>query len=224
VTTAKVYSESGDKYIQYIVVDNKESLLFVANLGCIEMNPWNSTYKNEQKPTWMVIDIDPSDDNTFDEVIETAQVVKQILDRGKVPCYCKTSGASGLHVYVPMGEKYTYDQVKDFANLVAMMVTDELPDTTTLERSLSKRSSKKIYVDYLQNRRGQTLATAYSLRPKIGATVSMPLDWKEVKPGLQPSDFNIHNALARVKKKGDIFLPVLGKGIDLGKALKAFGQ
>jgi len=141
-----------------------------------------------------------------------------------VPCYCKTSGASGLHVYVPMGEKYSYDQVKDFANLVAMMVTDELPDTTTLERSLSKRSSKKIYVDYLQNRRGQTLATAYSLRPKIGATVSMPLDWKEVKPGLQPSDFNIHNALARVKKKGDIFLPVLGKGIDLGKALKAFGQ
>ena len=223
MTTAKVYSESGDKYIQYIVVDNKESLLFVANLGCIEMNPWNSTYKNEEKPTWMVIDIDPSDDNTFDEVIETAQVVKQILDKGKLPCYCKTSGASGLHVYVPMGEKYSYDQVKDFANLVAMMVTDELPDTTTLERSLSKRSSKKIYVDYLQNRRGQTLATAYSLRPKIGATVSMPLDWKEVKPGLQPSDFNIHNALARVKKKGDIFLPVLGKGIDLAKALKTLG-
>ena len=223
MTTAKVYSESGDKYIRYLVCNDKSSLLFIANLGCIEMNPWNSTTKNEDNPTWMVIDIDPSDNNTFDDVIETAQVVKQILDRAKVDCYCKTSGASGLHVYIPMGEKYSYDQVKDFANLVAMMVTDELPDLTTLERSLSKRSSSKIYVDYLQNRRGQTLATAYSLRPKPGATVSMPLDWKEVKQGLHPSDFNIHNALSRVKKKGDIFSPVLGKGIDLAKALKALG-
>ena len=91
----------------------------------------------------MVIDIDPSDDNTFDEVIETAKVVKQILDKAKVECYCKTSGASGLHVYVPMGAKYSYEQVKDFANLVAMMVTDELPDSTTLERSLSNATVKR---------------------------------------------------------------------------------
>ena len=220
MTTAKIHSESGDKYIQYLVCNNKASLLFIANLGCIEMNPWNSTTKKEDHPTWMVIDIDPSDENTFDEVVETAIVVKQILDKAGVDCYCKTSGASGLHVYVPMGAKYAYEQVKDFANLVAMMVTDELPDLTTLERSLSKRSTKKIYVDYLQNRRGQTLATTYSLRPKPGATVSIPLDWKEVKPGLHPSDFNIHNALLRVKKKGDLFLPVLGKGIDLRKAIE----
>jgi bifunctional non-homologous end joining protein LigD len=188
------------------------------------MNPWNSTVKKQDYPTWMVIDIDPSDGNTFDEVIETAQVVRQILLKAKVESYCKTSGSSGLHVYIPMGGKYNYDQVKDFANIVAMMVTDELPDTTTLERSLSKRSTKKIYVDYLQNRRGQTLAAAYSVRPKPGATVSMPLDWKEVKSGLHPSDFNIANALLRVKKKGDLFLPVLGKGIDLRKTLNALGQ
>ena len=224
MTTANVYSESNDKNIRYLVCNNKASLLFIANLGCIEMNPWNSTVKNEEHPTWMVIDIDPSDGNTFDEVVETAQVVRQILLRAKVDTYCKTSGSSGLHVYVPMGAKYNYDQVKDFANLIAMMVTDELPDITTLERSLSKRSTKKIYVDYLQNRRGQTLATAYSLRPKPGATVSMPLDWKEVKSGLHPSEFNIANALARAKKKGDLFLPVLGKGIDLRKTLKALGQ
>jgi len=188
------------------------------------MNPWNSTIKKEECPSWMVIDIDPSDENTFDEVVETAQVVRQVLLRAKVDSYCKTSGSSGLHVYIPMGAKYNYDQVKDFANLIAMMVTDELPDITTLERSLSKRSTKKIYVDYLQNRRGQTLATAYSLRPKPGATVSMPLDWKEVKPGLHPSDFNIANALSRAKKKGDLFLPVLGKGIDLRQTLKNLGQ
>jgi bifunctional non-homologous end joining protein LigD len=224
MTTAEVYSESNDKTIRYLVCNDKASLLFIANLGCIEMNPWNSTVKKQDYPTWMVIDIDPSDGNTFDEVIETAQVVRQILLKAKVESYCKTSGSSGLHVYIPMGGKYNYDQVKDFANIVAMMVTDELPDTTTLERSLSKRSTKKIYVDYLQNRRGQTLAAAYSVRPKPGATVSMPLDWKEVKSGLHPSDFNIANALLRVKKKGDLFLPVLGKGIDLRKTLNALGQ
>ena len=175
------------------------------------------------KPDWLVMDIDPSDKNTFDEVIETALVVRQVLDRVKVPSYCKTSGASGLHVYIPLGAKYTYDQVKDFGNLVAMMVTEELPDTTTLVRSLSKRADNKIYVDYLQNRRGQTLATAYSLRPKPGATVSTPLEWKEVKPGLHPSQFHIHNIAGRVKKKGDLFKPVLEKGIDLKKVLKLLG-
>jgi bifunctional non-homologous end joining protein LigD len=218
--TAPVFSESNNKTIHYLVCNDKASLLFVANLGCIEMNPWNSKMQKPDNPDWMVIDIDPSDKNTFDEVIETAQVVHQIFERLKVPCYCKTSGASGLHVYVPLGAKYTYDQVKDFGNIIAMMVTAELPDTTTLERSLSKRADNKIYVDYLQNRRGQTLATAYSLRPKPGATVSTPLEWKEVKPGLHPSQFNIHNILSRVKKKGDLFSEVLGKGIDLNKVLK----
>ena len=221
--TAPIYSESNDKMIKWLVCNDKASLLFIANLGCIEMNPWNSRVKNLDNPDWLVIDIDPSDKNTFDEVIETAQVVRQVLDRIKVPSYCKTSGASGLHVYIPLGAKYTYDQTKDFGNIVAMLVTEELPDTTTIVRSLAKRASNKIYVDYLQNRRGQTLATAYSLRPKPGATVSTPLEWKEVKPGLHPSQFNIFNIHERVAKKGDLFSDVLGKGIDLAKALKLLG-
>lgn len=221
--TAPVFSESNNKTIEYLVCNNKASLLFIANLGCIEMNPWNSRVQNMENPDWMVIDIDPSDKNTFDEVIETANVVHDIFERIKVPSYCKTSGASGLHVYVPLGAKYTYDQVKDFGNIIGIMVTSELPDTTTLVRSLSKREDDKIYVDYLQNRRGQTLASAYSLRPKPGATVSTPLEWKEVKPGLHPSQFNIHNIMERVKKKGDLFSGVLGKGIDLNKTLKLLG-
>lgn len=220
---APVYSESNDKIIKYLLCNNKASLLFIANLGSIEMNPWNSRVQKLDNPDWLVMDIDPSDKNTFDEVIETAQVVRQILEKIKVPSYCKTSGASGLHVYIPLGAKYSYDQVKDFGNIVAMLVTEELPDTTTLVRSLSKRADNKIYVDYLQNRRGQTLATAYSLRPKPGATVSTPLEWKEVKPGLHPSQFHIHNIEERVKKKGDLFSEVLGKGIDLSKALKLLG-
>lgn len=221
--TAPVFSESNNKTIDYLVCNNKASLLFIANLGCIEMNPWNSRVQNMENPDWMVIDIDPSDKNTFDEVIETANVVHDIFERIKIPSYCKTSGASGLHVYVPLGAKYTYDQVKDFGNIIGIMVTSELPDTTTLIRSLSKREDDKIYVDYLQNRRGQTLASAYSLRPKPGATVSTPLEWKEVKPGLHPSQFHIHNIIERVKKKGDLFSGVLGKGIDLNKTLKLLG-
>ncbi len=167
----------------------------------------------------MVIDIDPSDKNTFDEVIEAALATKTILDKAGAESYCKTSGATGLHVYVPMGNKYDYEQVKDFAHLIAIMTQALLPDTTSIERTLSKRGPN-IYIDYLQNRGGQTLATAYSLRPREGATVSTPLEWKEVKEGLHPSQFTMHNILDRIKKKGDLFEPVLKKGIDLRKCLK----
>lgn len=219
VKQIEVYSESNDKIIHYIMLNDTASLLYAANLGCIEMNPWNSATPKIDNPTYMVIDIDPSDKSTFGEVIETAQAVKTVLDKGGVPGYCKTSGATGLHVYIPMGAKYSYEQVKNFGHLVASLVQQMLPNTTSLERGLAKRGPK-IYVDFLQNRKGQTLSCAYSVRPKPGATVSTPLEWAEVKPGLHPSNFNIKNIHERLEKKGDIFLPVLGKGIDLAKCLK----
>ncbi len=214
-----VFSESNSKTIHYIMCNDKASLLYIANLGCIEMNPWNSTSVKIDNPNYMVIDIDPAEKNTFDEVIETALAVKTVLDKAGADCYCKTSGATGLHVYIPMGAKYTYDQVKDFAHLIATLTQQQLPNTTSLERSLAKRG-QKIYVDFLQNRKGQTLSCAYSVRPKPGATVSTPLYWKEVKTGLHPSNFTIKNIQARLSKIGDIFSPVLGKGIDLKKCLK----
>ena len=168
----------------------------------------------------MVLDLDPSQKNTFEDVIETAQAVKEVLDLGGIEGYPKTSGSSGIHIYIPMNAKYSYEQVKDFGHLLMQMVQEKLPDLTTLERSLQKRDKDKIYLDYLQNRRGQTLASVYSLRPKKGAPVSMPLEWDEVKKGLQPTDFNIFNALDRIKEKGDLFKPTLGKGIDMLKAIK----
>ena len=125
-----------------------------------------------------------------------------------------------MHVYIPFGKKYDYDQARDFAELLAHMVTERLPKLTTLERSLSKRKKNQIYVDYLQNRIGQTLACAYSARPKPGATVSTPLDWGEVQHGLSPKDFTIKNIFGRLEKKGDLFKGVLGKGINLNKALQ----
>ena len=220
VDVFKVKSGSNDKIIDYIVCNNKATLLYVANLGCIEMNPWNSTDKKPDHPTWMVIDIDPSVKNKFTEVVDTALVAKSIFDKAGIRSYCKTSGASGLHVYVPLKNKYEYATVRDFAHIIASLVQEQLPDTTTLERSLSKRGSK-IYVDYLQNSGGQTLASVYSLRPVPGATVSTPLEWKEVNHKLSPKKFTIGNILSRIKKKGDLFLPVLNESNSIEKALKS---
>jgi bifunctional non-homologous end joining protein LigD len=220
VSNQMVHSESNDKEINYIVCDNLATLVYLNNLGCIEINPWHSTVKSLDKPDYLMIDIDPSEKNTFEQVIETALTVKKILDKAGAESFCKTSGASGMHVYVPTGKKYTYEQVKDFAYLICMMASNELKDFTTLERNLQKRGHKHIYMDYLQNRRGQTIASVYSVRPKPGATVSTPLLWEEVKPGLSPKQFTIYNTLDRVKKVGDIFKGVLGKGIDIAKCLK----
>ena len=220
IETANVFSESNEKDINYLLCNDAQSLAYLNNLGCIDLNPWNSRIENLENPTWLAIDLDPSDKNTFDHVIETALCVKGVLDQAAIPGYCKTSGSSGIHIYVPMGGLYNYNQVKDFAHIVMQKIQKQLPDLTTLERSLKKRSEDKIYLDYLQNRGGQTLASVYSIRPKPHAPVSMPLHWDELKFGVKPTDFNIHNALERIKKNGDLFQPVLGDGIDMLKALE----
>ncbi len=217
-----VWSESANKEVNYIVCNDKATLLYMANMGCIEINPWNSRTVSPDKPDYLVLDLDPSDKNTFDQVIETAQVIHDILDRAKCPSYCKTSGATGLHIYVPLGAQYDYEQARMFAEMVATLAQEQLLEFTSLERSLKKRGDM-IYIDYLQNKQGQTLSSVYSARPKPGATVSTPLDWKEVRPGLSPSDFTIKNIHARLRKKGDLFAPVLKKGIDMMSVLGKLG-
>ncbi len=221
IETHKIYSESANKEINYILCNDKATLCYLNNLGCIELNPWHSTIKHLDNPDYLVIDIDPSKKNTFEQVIETALAIHEVFEKMKIPHFCKTSGATGMHVYVPTQQKYTYDQLKDFSHLVCIRVNEMLPRFTSLERNLQKRGNT-IYLDYLQNRRGQTIASAYSVRPFPGATVSTPLEWKEVKKGLDPSQFNIHNTAKRLQKKGDLFAGVLGKGIDLLKCLKIF--
>lgn len=222
IETFDVFSESSQKIVNYIVCNDKATLLYLANLGCIEMNPWNSTVSKPDHPSYMIIDIDPSPKNTFDQVISVAQATQEVLNRGGAVSYCKTSGASGLHVYLPFNARFTYEQVREFAEIIASLVHEQLPGITTLERSLRKRGNK-IYVDFLQNSKGQTLASAYSLRPEPGATVSAPLLWKEVKTGLHPSQFTIYNMEKRVEKLGDIFYMVLKKGNDLRGCLKNLG-
>jgi len=211
--------ENGDgEKKEYLVGTDEASLLWMASLGCIEMNPWFSRVQSPDHPDYCVIDLDP-DKQSFDQVVETALETKKVLDAIDVPSYCKTSGSTGIHIYIPLNAKYSYDQSQMFAKIVVNLVHQQIPEYTSLERMISARKGK-MYLDFLQNRPGATIAGPYSLRPKIGATVSMPLHWDEVKPGLKMKDFNIFNAIDRLKVEGDLFKGVLGKGIDLIKAVE----
>lgn len=218
--TYNYYSDADRETKEYLIANDEATLLYMINMGCIELNPWSSTIKKPDYPTFCIIDLDP-DKNSFDQVIEAAQVTKATLDDMGVPSYCKTSGSTGLHIYIPLGNKYTYEQSKEFARIIVTLVHRELPKYTSIERAVKDRKGK-MYLDFLQNRPHATIACAYSVRPKPGATVSMPLEWDEVKKGLKMSDFHIRNAMERISSLGDIFKPVLGKGIDLKKVIKSF--
>jgi bifunctional non-homologous end joining protein LigD len=209
-------SDGEDK--EFLVGNDEATLLWMASLGCIEMNPWFSRTAHPDNPDYCVIDLDPSDSTTFEQVIQAAREVKNVLDAIDVVSYVKTSGSTGIHIYIPLGAKYTYDQSQMFAKLLVSVVHERLPNYTSLERKIKDRGGK-MYLDFLQNRPGATIACAYSLRPKVGATVSMPLHWDEVKKGLKMKDFTIKNAITRIKSEGDLFKGTLDKGIDMEKAL-----
>lgn len=213
------YTTSDEKDKNYMVCNKESDLLYMINLGCIEIHPWSSTRKRPDNPDWCLIDLDPSDTTSFDQVILVAQTTKKVLDAIGVEGYCKTSGSTGMHIYIPLKPKYSYDECQLFGRWIAMQVHEQLPGITSVERIVKKRKGK-LYIDFLQNRPGATLAAPYSARPKPGATVSMPLHWDEVKKGLKLKDYTIKNAAERVKRVGDIFKGVLTNGIDLGKVLK----
>ena len=217
---AKTFDHVTDegKVTKYLVGTDEASLLWMNSLGCIEINPWFSRAESSDNPDYCVIDLDP-DKHTYDQVVEAARITKEVLDAIDVPSYPKTSGSTGMHIYIPLAAKYTYQQSQLFANIIVKLVHKQIPDYTSLERSIAARNGK-MYLDFLQNRPGATIAGPYSLRPKPGATVSTPVSWDEVKPGLTIQHFNIHNAMARFKETGDLFQGVLGEGIDLEKTLK----
>ncbi|MBA3237919.1 MAG: DNA ligase D [Parachlamydiaceae bacterium] len=215
------YHTSDGKDKNFLIVQDEADILWMANLGAIEMNPWNSTVEKPDNPNWCIIDIDPTPSHTFDQVIEVAQATQRILESLKIEGYCKTSGATGMHIYIPMGALYTYDQCQLFARLIATEVHEIIPKLTSIER-LNINRENKIYVDFLQNRPKATLAAPYSVRPQPGATVSMPLHWSEVKKGLRPCQFTLKNAMQRMRSEGDLFKLVLGEGINIKKALNFF--
>ena len=215
--SVSVRSESEDKTLKYIVCNDKKTLNYVVQLGTIVLHPWISKVKQLTRPDFMVIDLDPEAIH-FDQVIKTALVVKEVLDEIGAKSYCKTSGSRGLHVCVPLGAKYSYDQSLLFARLVAAEVNARMPKITSLERSPAKRQ-RKVYLDCYQNREGQTLVAPYSVRAVDGAPVSAPLSWNEVRPGLTIGVFTMDTILGRLKKRGDLWKPVMGRGIDLKACL-----
>jgi DNA ligase D-like protein (predicted polymerase)/DNA ligase D-like protein (predicted 3'-phosphoesterase) len=219
ITTFPYHTAEDPEEKEFLVCTDEASLLYMVSLGCIELNPWSSRVSSPDNPDWCIIDLDPDKKTSFDQVIEAAQVTRKVLDAAGVESYCKTSGSTGLHVYFPLGAKYSYDHSKEFARLVVELVHSEIPDFTTLERTVSQRKGR-MYLDFLQNRPQATIAAPYSVRPKPGATVSAPLHWEEVKKGLSMQEFTIKTMLERVRAEGDLFKAVLGKGIDMEKALK----
>jgi len=223
IITVSIWSTSAKRNINYLLCQDEPTLLYMANLGCIEINPWNSRIDSLDQPDYVIIDLDPSSTNTFKEVIEVAQVAKDILDTAGIAGYCKTSGSSGIHIYLPLGSNYTYEEGREFTKLLCYYILERTKGLTSMERAVKNRKGK-IYLDYLQNRRGQTLAAPYCVRPKPGAPVSAPIRWEELKPGLEISDFNISNMPERIRANPDLFLGVLGKGIEMESALEALNQ
>jgi bifunctional non-homologous end joining protein LigD len=218
VRTVGVPSESNGRNVEYAVCQDVATLLYLANLGCIEMNPWNSRVESLDRPDYLVIDLDPVE-VPFSTVIEAAVAVRKVLEKVGAEGVCKSSGKRGLHVFVPLAAGYTHDQARQFAELIAHHVHHHLPDTTSLVRSPALRRGR-VYLDYLQNRRGQTLAAAYSVRPHAGATVSTPLTWREVRKGLNPAVFTIKTIHRRLDRLGDLWKPVLGRGVNLADSLR----
>jgi len=213
VKTYTSESEEG-RSIDYVLCQNRATLLYLANLGTIAMNAWNSRVGSIDRPDWMVFDLDPGQVD-FGVVCQAALAIKDALDQLGLKSLAKTSGSRGIHVVVPLKSVHPYEQVAELAERIARQVADERADIATVERSKRSRPSDKVYVDFLQNARGKSVASAYSVREHPGATVSAPLDWREVKACRDMAAFNINTMPARLKRRGDLFKGVLNSKQEL---------
>ncbi len=216
--TERIHSDSTNEDIDFLVCNDKDTLIYMANLGCIEINPWSSRVGSLDNPDYIIFDLDPNKASLKD-LITTANKVKEVLDSLGIKGYLKTSGGKGLHVFIPIKPKYTYEQSRDFSHIISLHVHEALPDITSLER-LPKKRVGKVYLDFLQNGKGKTMACAYSLRPREGATASTPLEWDELnQKGFDLKNYNIKTLPKRVREKGDLWADFFDNAIDLGEVL-----
>jgi bifunctional non-homologous end joining protein LigD len=222
IKTEYVESDIPEGRVRYLLCQDEASLVYMVNLGAIEINPWISRVGRLDRPDYMVIDLDPLD-CPFEDVIETALVVHRVLQSVEMPHYVKTSGSTGMHIFVPLGALYSYSQAREFSALICTIVNGMEPSITSMERPPERRR-RKVYLDFLQNIKGKTMASVYSLRPRPGAPVSTPLNWEEVKAGLNPQQFTREEVMHRLAKYGDLWKPVLGDGIDMKKYLSSLWE
>jgi len=204
--------------IESVIGNDRATLLFLVNLGCIDHNPWMSRIWSLENPDYMLIDLDPQD-CPYEKIVEAAHVVRAKLDMAELEGYPKTTGGDGMHIFVPLVARYTYEQVRSLAELLSHLVAAERPDLFTTPRAVAKRDKGKVYFDWQQIARGKTISAPYVLRAYPGAPVATPLAWREVTPRLHPSQFNILNALARFDRVGDLFAPVLASTQEIEPAL-----
>jgi bifunctional non-homologous end joining protein LigD len=209
VKRALIPAKSVARDVRYVVCNNLETLLYLGNIGTIELHPWSSRITRREFPDFMVFDLDPGSRTTFDTVVDAAHRTRVLLDELGLPSYPKTSGKRGIHIYVPLGARYSYEHVRKFARGVAEQLMLQHPKLLTAKRGEERRVGK-VFVDYLRNSVGQTTVAPYSPRASESATVSTPLDWKEVKEGLSPEAFTIRTIASRLAGMGDVFAGVIG--------------
>jgi bifunctional non-homologous end joining protein LigD len=222
IRTERVWAKDVEREIAYFVVDDRESLRYVINLGAIPLHLWGSRAGSIERPDWLILDLDPKG-APFTDVVKVARALRTLLDTLELPSYVKTSGATGLHVLLPLGARYTYEETRTFARLLATLTVEEEPAIATIVRPVRERAGK-VYVDYLQNGHGQTIVAPFSARPLPGAPASCPLRWQEVTPRLDPRRFTIATLPARLDKTGDPMAPVLHEAIDVAAALPRVEQ
>jgi bifunctional non-homologous end joining protein LigD len=219
IRTCRIPHDSGN-VIDFPVIDDLPSLLWVINLGCIDLNQWYATCDDVDRPDYLHFDLDPGS-ATWAQVLEAARIVHEALTTLRMPAVAKTTGSKGIHVYVPIVRGPVQKQVWTFAKALAQELASRHPRLLTSEYRVAKRPKGRVLVDYNQNAWGRTLASVYSVRPHPRACVSTPVTWKEVDGGVRIEDFRLDNVRLRFKKTGDLFKPLLKKTgrTDLGKVV-----
>jgi len=210
IETCSIEHGSGS-VIDFPIVQDLPALLWLVNLGCIDLNPWYARCDDTDRPDYLHFDLDPTTGATFDQVREAALILKKTLDDLKMPSYPKTTGSRGIHVYVPIVRGPTQKQVWSVAKTIAVFLGGNHPRLITAEYKMAKRPAKRVLVDYNQNAWGRTLASVYSVRPHPRASVSAPVEWSELERGIRIEDFRLDNMPARIAERGDLFAPTLAR-------------
>jgi bifunctional non-homologous end joining protein LigD len=224
IETATVYSDERGGEMQYILANNRATLLYLTNLGCIDHNPWSSRSESQDRPDWVFFDLDPTPGTPFSAVLHIAREIYNMLKSIRMQCFLKTSGASGFHIFIPLEARYSYEQTRTFAEVVGRLVAAENPKLTTFERTVSKRPKGHILIDALQNASGKPLAGAYSVRAEPQAPVSTPLAPEELTKSISPDQWTLKNSDQRIEDVGDLWRDFWKKRQTLDRALELLAK
>jgi bifunctional non-homologous end joining protein LigD len=212
--------EGGPRLVDFALVNSRDAVLWMVQQNCVDMNAWYSRVDKPARPDYVVFDLDPPDD-AFANAVKVAHLVKEALDELDLRSHVKTSGASGLHVLVPISRRSTFDETYEFAERLSRGVEARNQGLATTEWLKRKRPDGAVLVDHRQNARGKTIASVYSVRPRPGAPVSTPLCWEELTEGVRPRNFGMAQVLERIERLGDLYEPTLRGGQSLGPALRS---